>query len=378
MQKKPVLVSPVSTQVLPVVVSAISIRPSKVILLTTPKMKAFSKLIMKALLISGIEVEERTIDPYSFSSIRKSVTNVEDPIFLLNCGTKFTAISLYRISGGKNVYYYLPDGRVVDFDGEKLLKVDDNLIDVEFHANMYGFEILEERKDYEAIRFRKNLTYYIASTSALIPTLSELFHNGYTRKIHLDRFASLALKYGVISYRGGKYRADERDYLGGKWLEEFTFLRLMELGFFDVRVGVKVRWYGEDVENEIDVMAIKRNQLHLFSCKTGRNAGEVTKHLYELEELTERIGGDFGKSYLVITENLYCPTPPNRSHFPNIPRVSFRENRFVWERYYATDEGRAYSRAYGKFKRYKSLSRRAKVLGIKVITTNDLKEGNLG
>ena len=120
---KRTLVSPVSTQVLPVVVVSLNLKPKKVVLLTTPKVATFTSLVKRVLLFSGIEVEERTIDPYSFSSIKKSVENIENPIFLLNCGTKFTAISLYRLSNGRNVYYYLPDGRVVDFEGRELLKV---------------------------------------------------------------------------------------------------------------------------------------------------------------------------------------------------------------------------------------------------------------
>ena len=130
------LISPVSTQVFPVVVTALAVKPAKVILLTTPKVNIFANLIEKALIFAGIEVEQKTINPYCSLSIKKSIKDIENPFFLLNCGTKFTAINLYRLSNGRNAYYYIPDGRIVDFNGRELLRVPENLVDVELHAQM--------------------------------------------------------------------------------------------------------------------------------------------------------------------------------------------------------------------------------------------------
>ena len=57
------LISPVSTQVFPVVVTALAVKPTKVILLTTPKVDIFASLIERALIFAGIEVEQKTITP---------------------------------------------------------------------------------------------------------------------------------------------------------------------------------------------------------------------------------------------------------------------------------------------------------------------------
>ena len=372
------LVSPVSTQVFPIVVTALAVKPTKVILLTTPKVNIFANLIERALIFAGIEVEQKTIDPYCSFSIKESIKGIENPFFLLNCGTKFTAINLYRLSNGRNAYYYIPDGRIVDFDGRELLKVPENLVDVELHAQIYGFEIVEERLDYEKIRRRRELTRYIADTPLLTSVLARLFHNGFAEKLPFQKFAELAQKCGVISYRGSKFFAIDRDYIGGKWLEEFIFLKLFDLNFSDVRIGVKVRWYGKDVINEIDVMATKKNRLHLFSCKAGKNTREISKHLYELEELTERIGGDFGKSYLVITEKLFTPEPPKKSEFPNVPSLSYRENKKIWWKYYRTEEGKAYKKAWSNYMSFRNLVKRAELLGIEIITVKDFEGGKVG
>jgi len=366
------MVSPVSTQVFPVIVTALTIKPEKVVLLSTPKVEIFTKLIKRALLFAGIEVEERTINPYSFNSIKEKTKDLQNPFLLLNCGTKFTAIALFRLFGEENAYYYTPDGKIIDFNSNLLKRVSQELVDVELHSQMYGFEIVEERQDYEKIRMREKLTRYIASKPSLLPVLAKLYQEGSAR-ILPNEFVDLAKRFEIVVYRGGKYVVLDREYVGGKWLEEFTFLELLKKKFYDVRIGVKVEWFEEGVINEIDVMATKHNQLHIFSCKTGKNVKEIAKHLYELEELTERIGGDFGKSYLVITENLYKPIPPDKKKFPNVPKVSYFRNRKVWENYYKTEEGKRYKEEMRSYNSFKNLSKRAKLLRINIVTPKILE-----
>ncbi|SMP05129.1 protein of unknown function [Desulfurobacterium pacificum] len=371
-----VMVSPVSTQVFPVVVTALTIRPERVVLLTTPKVEIFTKLIKRALLFAGIEVEERNINPYSFNSIKEKTKDLQNPFLLLNCGTKFTAIALFRLFGEENAYYYTPEGKIIDFNSNLLEKVSQKLVDVELHSQMYGFEIVEERQDHEKIRMREKLTRYIASKPSLLPVLTKLYLKGSAR-ILPNEFAGLAKKFEVVVYRGGKYVVLDREYIGGKWLEEFTFLELLKKNFYDVRIGVKVEWYEKGVINEIDVMATKHNQLHIFSCKTGKNVKEIAKHLYELEELTERIGGDFGKSFLVITENIYVKSPPRREDFPNAPSVPYKVAPSTWNEYYKTEEGQRFKKLFRIYNSFKYLHKRASLLGIEILTPEILKR-NLG
>ena len=372
-RKFKVMVSPVSTQVFPVVVTALTLKPERVVLLTTPKVEVFTNLIERALSFAGIKVERRNINPYSFDSVRKATADLKSPFLLLNCGTKFTALSLFRAFKGQNACYYTPNGKVIDFDGNVLVEVPDNLIDVELHSQMYGFKIVEERQNYEEIRWREKLTRYIAHRPFLLPVLVRLFQEGSARVLFKD-FAKLAEKFGVVCFRGGKYVVLDRDYVGGKWLEEFVFLELLRKNFYDVRIGVKVEWYEEGVVNEIDVMATKNNQLHIFSCKSGRNVKEIVKHLYELEELTERIGGDFGRSFLVMTENFYEPPFPTKKDFPNAPSVSYFKDKNIWKKYYRTEEGKRYREALADYRSFKNLSKRAKLLGIEILTPRMLEE----
>jgi hypothetical protein len=75
----------------------------------------------------------------------------------------------------------------------------------------------------------------------------------------------------------------------------------------DVMVGAHLDWdgvihttIGEDVLNEIDVLAVKDGVPTFISCKAGRLNAEKKLHaLYELETVAYRFGGKYAKKELV-------------------------------------------------------------------------------
>jgi len=292
MLRSKTLVSPVSTQVMPIVLTALTLKPERLILLSTRKMERFAAVVERALELKGIEVERREIDPYSRASISEKTSDLKSALFLLNCGTKFTAVNLFRLFPESSIYH-LPSGRIVDFDGNLIAEVPGNLVDVELHAAAYGFKVIGQRENLEEIEKRAELTFKIAKNKSYQRILAKLY-----QKPKITFFPpELSPLFRKV---GGGYEPVDREYIGGKWLEEFVFLSLREKGFYDLRLGIKFRWFDSEVKNEIDVMGVKNNRLHLFSCKTERNIGNLTRHLYEIEELTKRIGGDFGVGHLVV------------------------------------------------------------------------------
>lgn len=374
MLKSKTLVSPVSTQVLPIVLTALTLRPERLILLSTKKMEKFVAVVERALELKGIDVERREINPYSFSSIREKTSSLQGSLFLLNCGTKFTAVNLYRLFP-ENSIYYLPTGQIVDFDGRPVAEVPENLVDVELHSAAYGFKILEERQDWKEIKERAPLTYKIASNPLYQKLLTSLVHRG-TVSFLPKELLPLLLELSIVKKVAGGYKVANPDYAGGKWLEELVALELIKRGFYDVKLGVKLSWYGTEITNEVDVLGVKSNRLHLFSCKSGRNPKNLDKHLYEVEELTERIGGDFGRSFLIVSDEVAVESPPLKRDFPSAPDCPYHQCREEWKRYYKTPEGREYSELFGLYKRFSYLKRRAELLKVKVLSVSKfLKEG---
>jgi len=368
------LVSPVSTQVLPVVATALTLKPEKLVLLSTKRVDAFARMVERALETRGVEVERREIDPYDPSSIASQTTDLKGSLFLLNCGTKFTAVNLYRLFPETSLYY-LSSGEIVDFNGKRLAKAPENLIDVELHAAAYGFKILGERRDWERIKERAPLTYAVASSLRYQHLLTDLFHRGSFSSIPDQGLFKLLLKYSLIKRERRGYRVADRDYAGGKWLEELVALELLKSGFYSVKLGVTLEWFDSGVTNEVDVLGVKNNRLYLFSCKSGKNSKNFGRHLYEVEELAERIGGDFGRSFLVVSDEVAVEEPPSPKDFPGVPPCPYRECEERWKEFYATPQGKEYSKRQKLYRRYLYLKKRARLLGVEVIPVRKVLEG---
>ncbi|WP_456341885.1 Card1-like endonuclease domain-containing protein [Thermovibrio sp.] len=367
--KTDTLVSPVSTQVAPVIITALTLKPKRIVLLSTPKVEKFTRQIERVLGYKGLKVEVREIEPYNSSSIERAVSDLKGALYLLNCGTKYTAINLFKLFP-ENSFYYLPDGKIVKFDGTLVARAPQNLLSVELHAAAYGFKIIGQRDNLGEVESRARLTFKIAKNRTYQRILSRLYHEA---KI---TFFPPELSSLFKKVKGG-YEPVDREYIGGKWLEEFVFLSLKNKGFHDLRLGVKVEWFDTGVQNEIDVVGVKNNRFYLFSCKTEKNIANLTEHLYEIEELTERIGGDFGKGHLVLLSQFISKEPPSREDFPNAPKGGYYQCRKEWEKYRRTEEGRKYSEEEAKYRRYRALKKRAELLGIKILTERDFLEGGL-
>lgn len=98
---------------------------------------------------------------------------------------------------------------------------------------------------------------------------------------------------------------------GGSILEMYTYQKEKE-NADDCILGVHIDWdgvinkqSGNDVLNEVDVLALKGNVPKFISCKSGKmNADEVLHALYELETVAQRFGGKYAKKELVTMESI--------------------------------------------------------------------------
>ena len=100
----------------------------------------------------------------------------------------------------------------------------------------------------------------------------------------------------------------------GALLELATCLKLKEKYKY-VQAGVNVDWNGDtyesnNVENEVDVIALDGYRPIIVSCKAGRGIGKET--LYELDAVADRFGGKYAKKVLVTIHPLN-PTTEKRA-----------------------------------------------------------------
>lgn len=95
--------------------------------------------------------------------------------------------------------------------------------------------------------------------------------------------------------------------VSGDVLEQYTFLQEYRAeGVIDCQIGVHIDWdgvlhyqKGQDVINEIDVLALYGNVPVFISCKNG--AVDKTA-MYELQTVTERFGGKYARKVLAVTK----------------------------------------------------------------------------
>ncbi|MDO6680573.1 DUF1887 family CARF protein [Shewanella sp. 4_MG-2023] len=98
-----------------------------------------------------------------------------------------------------------------------------------------------------------------------------------------------------------------RFFANGGWLEEITFsyirnlsAEIPELQDDGHSVEIERSVNGKTIKNELDVVALVNNKLHVIECKTKKfKSGGGSDMLYKIDSLAERLGGLKCKSALV-------------------------------------------------------------------------------
>ena len=100
---------------------------------------------------------------------------------------------------------------------------------------------------------------------------------------------------------------DARFFANGGWLEEYVYGTLLTLKkdiptLQDAAQGVEIvrNVTSGKVRNELDVVALANNKLHLIECKTKKfQPGEGNNVVYKLDSLAELLGGMDARALLV-------------------------------------------------------------------------------
>jgi Holliday junction resolvase len=112
---------------------------------------------------------------------------------------------------------------------------------------------------------------------------------------------------------------DAVKYFGGRWLEEYMWLKVKNDPTLEVAAGVSGRWFsqteadgqqvimdGSNTHNEIDLLVIRNNIVHIVECKTGAytRANRSKETLEEIATLKQHTGGRLAKGYLATLKDL--------------------------------------------------------------------------
>lgn len=106
---------------------------------------------------------------------------------------------------------------------------------------------------------------------------------------------------------------DAARYLGGGWLEEFTYLIASKCGAEYVAMNIFGHWlkgrhghHEKEASNEFDVLILHNNQLLTIECKAGQwhEKNKSQEIINKLDLLSHKLGGLFGQNLLVTAQHL--------------------------------------------------------------------------
>jgi len=172
--------------------------------------------------------------------------------FILNLtgGTKVMPLAVYEFftqNGYDAKFYYVPNNKTVIKDLSANLEVE------------LGYRLnLEEYFTLNGLRYEPSENIYPEYHSKM------LFNE--FKQVHFDR-----RRHKKISDAQNLPKAEDKVYYAGAWFEEYCYYRLKkEYQLEDSCISHGNKIYREKEtqnDNEIDVMFIKENQLHIFECK---------------------------------------------------------------------------------------------------------------
>lgn len=140
----------------------------------------------------------------------------------------------------------------------------------------------------------------------------------YKRKAHLQNILSRFQEVGLLHIKQQKIifkDESSRFYANGGWLENHVFNTLFHMrksrkSISDLARGMEIVRAQGTVKNEIDVIAMANNRLHIIECKTRKFTNKNHANtpgsaaIYRLDTLKESLGGNSGKAMLVSYQRL--------------------------------------------------------------------------
>lgn len=352
----------VSEQPIPNITTVLQFKPDAVILLTSKEMKERAGFISDVLRNKGFNVEIEMIEAYDVNNVievsERVISRYKDFNVSLNItgGTKIGTLGTFQAfyTKEKNIYY-------VDTKDNKILKLFPEKEQAEYsievaiaikdYLAVYGFMVDSRVNDDSYVYKRKNSTNYLANIAVhndkAIAELNKKLHE-YNENSSMPIQITISQDDNLLKYLNGldgiktidryKIEIHTRDvlrYLKGIWLEEYVYMIAKDLRPDDVWLNVKGKWVTKSrhsPKNEFDVMISKGNRLFYISCKTANpdrkteNADEgIGRHyLYELDSLSDKALGLFGKKMLTSARRVDDPAVRERANILEIDLIDGR------------------------------------------------------
>ena len=360
----------VSEQPIPNLTTILQFKPDEIILLKTKEMEEKASFL-ENVIKKNFRVRSELIEAYNIDN----VITVSDSIIgqcadcrvTLNItgGTKIGTLGTFQAfySAKKDIYYVdTKDNKILKLLSPSKESIDINVkISIEDYLKVYGFEIESYVKDDNYIFVRKDLTDHLAIIASqnewIISKINEQLHNikenplpkdlnVHDKKlvVYLDKLP------GIAKIDDKKIRVSDPEalrYLKGGWFEEYVYMKAKSVNPDEIKLNVVGRWITKGKhkpKNEFDVILSKGNRLFYISCKTANpdrrnkdtDEGVGRQYLYELDSLSDRALGLFGKRMLASARKIDDQYVKERARILNIELIdgknisTLKENLRQW------------------------------------------------
>ncbi len=320
-----------SDHLLPNVIPVVAAPPRKVVLLYTPMNRDRVKRFRQATEALHFEVAAAQVDPYDYQNTQTVCEAIlsEPAACVLNVtgGTKIMALAAFDVFRQHHapIIYVNSDTQRLQFLHDRTSIALDDPLSVKQYLACYGYTLnnpasqqnlplswrnVGERLASESARWGRDLTYlnWIATNRQASFSLTETALTEALRKSGLIQ--PTAAVQPSPSYR---FRSEEaRQFINGGWFEHFVYSLLRQISsqyrLRDVLKNVTI--HNGRIQNELDVLFIYRNRLHIIECKTRAfKNGQIdpTPAIYKLNTVTQHVAGIKGKAMLAS----YYPLSPS-------------------------------------------------------------------
>lgn len=361
----------VSEQPIPNLTTILQFKPDEVILLKTKEMEEKASFLENVIKKKQFNVRSELIEAYDIDNVisvsELIIKKCADCRVTLNItgGTKIGTLGTFQTfySADKDVYYVdTKDNKILNVSSRSKESIDINVkISIEDYLKVYGFEIESYVKDDKYIFDSKDLTNYLATISLrnerIISEINSQLHNIKEDSLpkdlnvqdkqlvgYLDRF------HGIAKIDDQKIRVSDPEalrYLKGGWFEEHVYMIAKSVNPDEIKLNVVGRWITKGKhkpKNEFDVILSKGNRLFYISCKTANpdrrgkdtDEGVGRQYLYELDSLSDRALGLFGKRMLASARQVDDNYVRERARILNIKLIdgknisTLKENLKQW------------------------------------------------
>lgn len=333
-----ILVNLIGGQPAPNYIAAKEIKPDKIINLYSESSKIQHNNLCNALNINS-KNEHFIVDAYNYSINENIINKIlaeysDENELILNFtgGTKIMSTAAFKTfydKGLKAIYIDTENDKRLEFFERRVTNFKINsAISISDYFKMYGQNFLDKKitSDNNILELNKLIDYLFAHNKELISLIAKVSKMMFNLKgewnlknheikdsintfLWISESQELILNFKKPVEQSFHLKGIESvKFFCGGWFEEKVNHTIIQSKFFnEVKMNVKLsveNLKSAKNKNELDVVAIKKEVLYIFECKSGRIKQEDINKLRAIKELFGTYAKIFLVSYFPISDEV--------------------------------------------------------------------------